>query len=251
MIFLKSKSEIDIMRKAGSITATILDEMVKMVAPGITTADLNKYAESRCKDMSVKPAFKGYHGFPASVCISINNEVVHGIPSTKCVIKDGDLVSLDFGVIFDGYYGDTARTVAVGKVTPEASALMEAAEGSLYAGIEQARVGNRLFDISHAIQNFVETRRFSVVREFVGHGIGRQLHEEPQVPNFGPKGKGIPLREGMIIAIEPMVNVGGCAVEVLKDGWTAVTKDGSLSAHFEHTVLIKDGDPEILTKFEQ
>jgi methionyl aminopeptidase len=250
MIFLKSKTEIDLMRKAGEITAKILSEMSGMLASGMTTGEIDQYAESRCKDFGVKPAFKGYQGYPASVCISVNNEVVHGIPSKKRQLKTGDIVSLDFGVIYEGYYGDSARTVAVGNIPPQTAALLEAAEGGLFAGISEARAGNRLFDISHAIQNYVESRKFSVVREFVGHGIGRHLHEEPQVPNFGPKGKGIPLREGMVIAIEPMVNMGGHAVEVLKDGWTAVTADGSLSAHFEHTVLIRNGEPEILTKIQ-
>lgn len=251
MIYLKSKQEIDIMRKAGRITGTILREVAKTVSPGVSTWDLDALATSRCKEMGAKPAFKGYQGFPGSLCVSINQEVVHGIPNKKRILKEGDIIGLDFGVILDGYYGDSAVTVAVGKAAPEAEALMAAAKGSLYAGIAEARVGNRLFDISHAVQKFVEERQFSVVREFVGHGIGRNLHEEPQVPNFGPKGKGIPLREGMVIAIEPMVNAGSHAVRVESDGWTAVTVDGSLSAHFEHTVCIRDGDPEILTLVDE
>jgi methionyl aminopeptidase len=197
--------------------------------------------------MGAVPAFKGYQGFPGSLCVSINEEVVHGIPSKKRLVMAGDIVGMDFGVIYKGYYGDSAVTVPVGKVGADVKLLLDTARESLEAGIAEARVGNRLFDISHAIQKHVEGRKFSVVREFVGHGIGRHLHEEPQVPNFGPKGKGIPLREGMVIAIEPMVNMGGHAVRVESDGWTAVTADGSLSAHFEHTVVITDKGPEILT----
>lgn len=247
MIQLKSERELDLMRKAGHITATILDEMCQMVAPGVTTWDLDQLAEKRCKEFKVVPAFKGYHGFPACVCISVNDEVVHGIPNKKKVLNDGDIVGLDFGVIADGWYGDTARTVAVGKASPDAQKLMEVTRESLLRGLDQAREGNRLFDIGHAIQNYVEGFGFSVVREFVGHGIGRALHEEPQVPNFGPKGKGLQLKIGMVLAIEPMINAGGHQVRVLNDGWTAVTADRSLSAHFEHTVAITQKGPEILT----
>jgi methionyl aminopeptidase len=250
MIALKSDRELTQMRKASQITGQILAEMVKMVAPGISTGELDKFAESRCKDLKVIPAFKGYHGYPASVCISVNDEVVHGIPSLKRVLKEGDIVGLDFGVIYDGWYGDTARTVAVGKVSPEAQKLLESTRKCLELGIEQARDGNRLFDIGHAIQNFVEPLGYGVVREFVGHGIGRALHEDPQVPNYGPKGKGMVLKVGMVLAIEPMINAGGPEVKVLSDGWTAVTKDHSLSAHFEHTVAITPSGPEVLTKYE-
>jgi methionyl aminopeptidase len=249
MIQLKSEREISLMRVACRTTAQILDEMCRMVAPGISTGELDRYAESRCKELGVKPAFKGYSGFPACVCISVNDEVVHGIPSNKRVLKDGDIVGLDFGVSHQGWYGDTARTVPVGKVSPEAQKLLDVTRESLARGIDQCREGNRVFDIGHAVQNYVESFGFSVVREFVGHGIGKALHEEPQVPNFGPKGKGLALKVGMVIAIEPMINAGGHEVRVLDDGWTAVTRDRSLSAHFEHTVAITANGPEILTVF--
>lgn len=247
MISLKSERELDQMRKAGSIVGQILDEMVKMAKPGVTTGALDQYAESRCRDFNVLPAFKGYHGFPATVCISINDEVVHGIPSNKRVLKDGDIVGLDFGVSHNGWYGDSARTVAVGKVSESAKKLMQVTEESLKRGIEQCVEGNRVFDIGHAVQNYVEGFGYGVVREFVGHGIGRALHEEPQVPNYGPKGKGLLLKVGMVLAIEPMINAGSHEVKVLRDGWTAVTVDHSLSAHFEHTVAITSKGPEILT----
>ena len=247
MIHLKSEREIEVMRTAGAITAKILSELAQVVAPGVTTMDLDQLAEKRCKDLGVKPAFKGYHGFPGCVCISVNEQVVHGIPSPKRKLADGDIVGLDFGVIYDGYFGDTAVSVPVGKISKEAEKLLTVTKEGLYKGIEQARAGNKLFDISFAIQNYVEEHGFSVVREFVGHGIGRSLHEDPQVPNFGPKGKGITLKEGMVLAIEPMINLGGHAVRVESDGWTAVTVDGSLSAHFEHTIAITKNGPEILT----
>lgn len=247
MISLKSERELNQMRKAGSIVAQILQEMVALVQPGISTGEIDHFAESRCKDLRVIPAFKGYHGFPASVCISINDEVVHGIPSYKRNLKEGDIVGLDFGVIYEGWFGDSARTVAVGKVSPEAQKLMDVTLESLNLGIQECREGNRLFDIGHAVQKYVEGYGYGVVREFVGHGIGRALHEEPQVPNYGPKGKGLLLKAGMILAIEPMINAGSHEVRVLKDGWTAVTLDRSLSAHFEHTVAITPSGPEILT----
>jgi methionyl aminopeptidase len=219
-----------------------------MVQPGISTGELDRFAESRCKDLGVKPAFKGYHGFPACVCISVNDEVVHGIPSKKRVLQAGDIVGMDFGVIYDGWFGDSARTVPVGNVSKEALDLMARTEESLRRGIDQARAGNRIFDIGHAIQNYVEGFGYGVVREFVGHGIGRALHEEPQVPNFGPRGKGLALKEGMVLAIEPMINAGSHEVRVLSDGWTAVTADRSLSAHFEHTVAITPEGPRVLTE---
>lgn len=246
MIHLKSRRELEVMRRAGQATATILKELAEATKPGVMTKELDVIAERRCKELGVKPAFKGYHGFPSSVCVSVNEQVVHGIPSDR-VLKEGDIVGLDFGVIVDGYYGDSARTVPVGAISPQAASLLDATEKCLLEGIKQAIPGNRLFDISFAIQNYVEARGFSVVRDFVGHGIGRSLHEEPQVPNFGPKGKGVTLKEGMVIAIEPMINIGGHAVRVESDGWTAVTVDGSLSAHFEHTVAITENGPEILT----
>jgi len=247
MISLKSERELGQMRKAGQIVAQILDEMVKMAQPGISTGELDRYAESRCKDLKVVPAFKGYHGFPATVCISVNDEVVHGIPSPKRMLKAGDIVGLDFGVSYEGWYGDSARTVAIGLVSKEAKRLMDVTEESLKKGIEQCFEGNRVFDIGHAVQNYVEGFGYSVVREFVGHGIGRALHEEPQVPNYGPKGKGLLLKSGMVVAIEPMINAGSHEVKVLKDGWTAVTVDHSLSVHFEHTVAITARGPEVLT----
>jgi methionyl aminopeptidase len=248
MVQLKSLAEIEKLRTAGRYVAQVLDEVAEFVRPGATTLDLDRFAEKRCKDFGVKPAFKGYRGFPGCFCISVNDEVVHGIPSKKRVLREGDIVGLDFGVIADGWYGDSARTFAVGKISAEAQKLLEVTEESLRRGIAQCREGNRLFDIGHAIQNYVEAFGFSVVREFVGHGIGKALHEDPQVPNFGPKGKGMPLKVGMVLAIEPMINAGGPEVEVLEDGWTAVTVDRSLSAHFEHTVAILPTGPEILTR---
>jgi methionyl aminopeptidase len=249
MIYLKSERELKLMRKAGAIVAQILDEMTKMAAPGMSTGELDRFAEGRIKDLGAQPAFKGYNGFPACVCISVNHEVVHGIPSTKRILKDGDIVGLDFGVSYEGWYGDSARTIAIGKVSPTAQKLMDVTQESLRLGIEQCIEGNRVFDIGHAVQNYVEKFGFGVVREFVGHGIGRALHEDPQVPNFGPKGKGPALKVGMVIAIEPMVNAGSHEVKVLGDGWTAVTVDRSLSAHFEHTVAITPNGPEVLTGF--
>jgi methionyl aminopeptidase len=249
MISLKSEREIGYMRKAGSIVAQILDEMIQRVKPGVTTWDLDRYAESRCKELKVVPVFKGYHGFPASVCISVNDEVVHGIPNRKKVLNDGDIVGLDFGVSYEGWFGDSARTVPVGKISEAAEQLIRVTQESLNRGIQQCREGNRLFDIGHAVQNYVEEFGYGVVREFVGHGIGKALHEEPQVPNYGPKGKGLALKVGMVLAIEPMINAGSPGVKVLGDGWTAVTVDHSLSAHFEHTVAITPAGPEILTVF--
>jgi len=247
MITLKSAHEIDQMRRAGAVVARILQDMAEMVAPGITTWDLDRLAESRIRELGAKPAFKGYHGFPACVCISVNEEVVHGIPSKKKVLKEGDIVGVDFGVSLDGWFGDSARTIPVGKVAPEARKLLEVTQKSLELGIAQAREGNRIFDIGHAIQNYVEGFGYGVVRGFVGHGIGRALHEEPQVPNYGPRGKGLALKAGMVLAIEPMINAGSPEVKVLADGWTAVTKDRSLSAHFEHTVAITPDGPSVLT----
>lgn len=247
MITLKSERELNYMRTAGKAVAQILEEMCRMVQPGITTGELDRYAESRCKDLKVRPAFKGYHGFPACVCISVNEQVVHGIPSTKKVLREGDIVGLDFGVSYEGWYGDSARTVAVGNISPEAQKLVDVTRESLARGVAQCREGNRVFDIGHAVQKYVEGFGYSVVREFVGHGIGRALHEDPQVPNFGPSGRGTVLKVGMVLAIEPMVNVGSHEVRVLDDGWTAVTLDRSLSAHFEHTVAITPNGPEILT----
>lgn len=247
MITLKSERELEFMRKAGAAVAQIHDEVAEMIRPGVSTQELDDYAERRCKELGVIPAFKGYHGFPACFCISINDEVVHGIPSKKRILNEGDIIGVDFGVIYEGWYGDAARTHAVGKVAPEAQQLLDVTRESLYKGIEQCHPGNRLSDIGHAIQKHVEAFGYGVVREFVGHGIGRALHEDPQVPNYGPMGKGPVLKAGMVLAIEPMVNAGGPEVKVLSDGWTAVTVDRSLSAHFEHTVAITPNGPEILT----
>jgi methionyl aminopeptidase len=236
------------MRRAGAVVAQVLVEIAELVKPGATTADLDLFAQTRTKELGAKPAFKGYHGFPATLCVSVNEEVVHGIPSKKRILKDGDIVGIDFGVILDGWFGDSARTFPVGKISSDAEKLLEITEKSLYLGIEQARAGQHLFDIGHAVQNFVESHGYSVVREFVGHGIGKSLHEDPQVPNFGIRGKGMLLKPGMVLAIEPMINAGKPEVRVLSDGWTAVTVDKALSAHFEHTVAITEQGPEILTR---
>ena len=248
MVLLKSPAELEKMRRAGAVVAQVLIEIADLVKPGATTADLDVFAQTRTKELGAKPAFKGYHGFPATLCVSVNEEVVHGIPSKKRILKDGDIVGIDFGVILDGWFGDSARTFPVGKVSPEARKLLEITEKSLHLGIDQARAGNHLFDIGHAVQNFVESHGYSVVREFVGHGIGKSLHEDPQVPNFGIRGKGMLLKPGMVLAIEPMINAGKPEVRVLSDGWTAVTVDQALSAHFEHTVAITEQGPEILTR---
>jgi len=247
MVTIKSAKEIQAMKISNQIVGNVLDGLTKLVEPGVSTMDLEQFAEKRCREEKVKPAFKGYHGFPACLCISVNNEVVHGIPSPKRILNEGDIVGIDFGVIVDGWYGDSARTFAVGEVSPEAKKLMKVTKESLFLGIDQCVAGHRLFDIGHAVQNYIEGFSYSVVREFVGHGIGRALHEEPQVPNYGPKGKGMVLKEGMVLAIEPMVNIGSPQVKVLEDGWTAITQDGSLSAHFEHTVAITANGPEILS----
>ncbi|MGB9698276.1 MAG: type I methionyl aminopeptidase [Thermodesulfobacteriota bacterium] len=246
-IILKSPQEIEKMRRSNQIVAEILAEIKEAVRPGITTRDLEELAEELLAKKKAKPAFKGYNGFPASLCTSVNEEIVHGIPSER-VLKEGDILSLDFGVIYDDFYGDAAITLPVGQVSPEAARLMRVAEEALYLAIEQARPENRLQDISAAIQRYVESQGFSVVRDFVGHGIGKHLHEKPQVPNFGLPGRGIRLRPGMTLAIEPMINAGGHEVEILEDGWTAVTKDRSLSAHFEHSVAITENGPDILSK---
>jgi methionyl aminopeptidase len=252
MIFLKSRDEIDIMRAANIIVAEVLAEMRARVAPGVTTAELDRVAEEMTRRRGATPAFKGYevHGrvFPRSICISINDEIVHGIPSERRVLNDGDIVGLDFGVCYHGFYGDAAVTVAVGTVDREAERLMRTTREALTAGIAEVRVGNRLGTVSAAIQECAENAGFSVVREFVGHGIGKRLHEEPQVPNFGQRDRGVRLREGMVLAIEPMVNAGGPDVVIQDDGWTAVTKDGRRSAHFEHSVAVTDAGPYVLSQ---
>jgi len=236
------------MRDAGRIVCEILDELQRSVAPGVSTWDLDRLAESLIYKKGAKPAFKGYLGFPCCLCASVNYEVVHGIPSKKRKLEAGDLIKLDFGVVFKGYYGDSARTIAVGKVTAEAEALIETTRESLEHGIRAVVDGNRIGDIGHAVQSVVEPRGFSVVRDFVGHGIGKRLHEQPQIPNFGQPGTGMKLREGMVLAIEPMVNAGTFHVEMLEDEWTAVTLDRRLSAHFEHTVVVTGNGPEVLTR---
>lgn len=246
-IILKSRQEIEKMRRSNQIVAEILAEIKEVVRPGITTRDLAELAEDLLAKKKAKPAFKGYNGFPAALCTSINEEVVHGIPSDR-VLKEGDILSIDFGVIYDEYYGDAAITLPIGKISPEAERLLRVAEEALYLAIEQARPENRLQDISAAIQQYVERQGFSVVRDFVGHGIGKHLHEKPQVPNFGTPGRGIRLKPGMTLAIEPMINAGGPEVIILEDGWTAVTKDRSLSAHFEHSIAITENGPDILSK---
>jgi len=248
MIILKSKDEIAKIAHASQIVAEVLQALKQSVKAGVTTKELDKIAEERIIKKKGIPAFKGYRDFPATLCVSINHEVVHGIPSKKRVIKDGDIVGLDLGVLFDGFYGDAALTVPVGDIPADTRLLLRVAEASLYAGIEEAYVGRRLSNISHAIQTCAEDNGFSLVTEFVGHGIGRDLHEDPQVPNFGPPGQGPRLREGMVLAIEPMVNMGKSEVKILEDKWTAVTCDHSLSAHFEHTVLITKDGPVILSK---
>ena len=237
------------MRRSGHIVRQVLDHLKTLVVPGATTMDLERAAEEKMKDLGAKPAFKGYFDYPCVLCTSINEEIVHGIPSEKRVLQDGDIVSIDCGVVLDGYYGDAAITVPVGEsVTQELRKLLEVTEKSLYRGIEAARVGNAVGDVGAAVQELVEANGFSVVREFVGHGIGTRLHEEPQVPNFGTRGHGTRLREGMVIAIEPMVNSGRPATRVLDDKWTAVTADGSFSAHFEHCVAVTRNGPVILTQ---
>ncbi len=250
MIVCRSAAELEKMRDAGRLVGEVLTELTGLVRVGVTTAELDEAAEKRIRAAGAVPAFKGYHGYPATICASINEEVIHGIPSGRRVLNEGDVISIDVGASLDGYYGDSAVTLAVGQVSEDAATLLRVTEESLYKAIEQARPGSRVSDIGHAVQRHVEAFGFSVVREFVGHGIGQRMHEEPQVPNYGEPGRGPRLVEGMVLAIEPMVNAGRQAVRVLADGWTAVTRDGSLSAHFEHTVAVTAGEPWILTARE-
>lgn len=245
-IILKSPAELAVMRQAGRVVAVTIRRLLEAVKPGMTTGELDRIAEETIRREGAIPAFKGYRGYPASICTSLNEEVVHGIPG-KRVIKESDLVSLDVGAIVDGYYGDAAVTVGAGKISPDAQALIEAAEGSLKAAIRAAQAGARMGDLSWATQDYAESRGFLMVREYVGHGIGRALHEEPPVPNYGVPGRGILLQRGMVLAIEPMVNIGTWKTRLLPDNWTVVTEDGSLSAHFEHTVAITGNGPEVLT----
>jgi methionyl aminopeptidase len=248
MIILKTPDEIEIMARASKLVAETLQALKREVKPGVTTDALDRLAEDFIRSRGGTPAFKGYRNYPKTLCASVNEQVVHGIPS-KRALKEGDIIGLDLGAIVEGFYGDSALTLAVGRIDPRAEQLMTVTEEALYKGIEQAMVGNRLSDISSAIQRHVEAAGFSIVTDFVGHGIGRRLHEEPQVPNYGQPGQGPRLQTGMVLAIEPMVNMGGAAVQVLEDQWTAVTRDGSLSAHFEHTIAIQPtGPPRILTK---
>ncbi|MFZ5897659.1 MAG: type I methionyl aminopeptidase [Bacillota bacterium] len=247
MITKKSTRELSYMRDAGRVVAGTLKEIEKAISPGVTTKELDDIAEDFITRQGARPAFKGLYGFPASICTSVNEEVVHGIPGLR-PLRNGDIISIDVGAEINGYFGDAAATFPVGTVTQEALDLMRVTEQALYAGIAKARAGNRLTDISHAVQALVEKHGFAVVRDYVGHGIGSKCHEEPQIPNFGPPGRGPRLEAGMTLAIEPMVNAGTYEVTTLSDKWTVVTKDGKLSAHFEHTVAITDGEAEILTR---
>ena len=246
-VIIKTEEEIAIMRQAGRITAEVLRILASSVRPGMETRELDTIAERECRKRGAVPSFKGYHGFPASVCVSLNDEIVHGIPG-KRIMKEGDIIKIDFGVVYNGLQGDAALTVGVGKVSPAAQRLIEATRGALWAGIGAARVGNRLGDLSAAIQDNAEARGFAVVREYTGHAIGREMHEDPLVPNFGTPSTGPALKKGMTLALEPMLNVGDWRTRRLDDEWTVVTADGSLSAHFEHTIAITDGEAEVLTR---
>ncbi|HEX5411398.1 MAG TPA: type I methionyl aminopeptidase [Terriglobia bacterium] len=247
MIICKSAAEIAKLRRSGRLVREILEETCEQAQPGVTTMELEKFVERRLAGAGAKPAFKGYRGYPCCLCASVNEQIVHGIPSNRR-LNEGDIISLDLGVIIDGYYGDAAMTVPVGTISESLRRLLRVAEESLQLAIDKARVGNRLGDISAAVEQHVVSSGFSVVKEFVGHGIGRQLHEEPQIPNFGPPGYGPPLKEGMVLAIEPMVNVGGPGLKILDDQWTAVTADGAPSAHFEHMIAVTQNGPDVLTR---
>jgi methionyl aminopeptidase len=246
-IQIKSAAEIEKMRVSGIALRKVHDAVKAAVKPGATTMDLENAAQAVVNELGAKAAFKGYHGYPAVLCTSVNHEVIHGIPSAKRVLKEGDVVSVDCGVVVDGYYSDAAVTHPVGKISAAAEKLLRVTEASLYAAIDKAVVGGRLFDISWAVQSMCEAEGYGIVKEFVGHGIGRNMHEDPQLPNIGNPGKGPRLKAGMVLAIEPMINIGTADVKVLEDGWTAITLDGSLSAHFEHTVAITKDGPRILT----
>src|SRR4029077_7222623 len=246
-VLCRRAEELKRMREAGRLVGEVLTELTALVAPGVTTADLDELAEKRIRRAGATPAFKGYHGYPATICASVNEEVIHGIPSGRRVLREGDVISIDVGASLDGYFGDSAITLAVGKVSEEAATLLRVTDESLYKAIEAVKPGGRISDIGHAVQKHVEAYGFSVVREFVGHGIRQKMHAEPQGPNYGEPGRGPRLAEGMVLAIEPMVNAGKPAVKVLADGWTAVTRDGSLSAHFEHTVEVAPDGPWIVT----
>ena len=247
MIIIKSRQELELMREAGKVTGYILKELEQFMKPGVATIEIDRYVEKTVKKYGMTAAEKGYCGYPASVCVSINDEVVHGIPSKKRILQDGDIVSVDLVVENKGYMADAARTYGVGTISPQAARLIETAERAFYEGIKYAKEGYRLSDVSHAIQSVVEGEGFGVIRDFVGHGIGREMHEDPQIPNFGKAGKGPRLQRGMTLAIEPMICEGDWEVDVLLDDWTAVTVDGGLAAHYENTVVITDGEPELLT----
>lgn len=246
-VTIKSKHEIELMREAGRILAIVHDEMAKVIRPGVSTMDINRKGEEVIRSFHCIPSFLNYNGFPAAICVSVNEEVVHGIPDKRRILQEGDIVSLDAGVIYQGYQSDSARTHAVGEISAEDQRLIDITKQSFFKGIEFARAGNHLFEISKAIQDFVEANGYSVVRDLVGHGIGTKLHEEPQIPNFKPIGRGMKLRPGMTLAIEPMVNAGAYNVRVLDDDWTVVTNDRTNSAHYENTVLITEGEPELLS----
>lgn len=247
MIIIKSEQEIDIMRESGKVTGKILRELEDFIKPGISSMDIDRFVETTIRDHGMIPTFKGYGGFPASACVSINEEVVHGIPSKKRKLKEGDIVSVDVGSTYKGYVSDAARTYAVGKIHQEAQRLIDVTRDSFFEGLKFCKVGYRLSDISHAIQAKAESEGFGVIRDFVGHGVGRDMHEEPQIPNYGKPGRGPRLAKGMVFAIEPMITQGDYEVETLLNNWTVVTLDGKLAAHYENTVVITDGEPELLT----
>ncbi len=249
MVIRKSESEIQKMRRAGQIVAETLRDLRRMVEPGITTRELDAYAENKIRQAGAYPTFKGYRGFPASICSSVNDEVVHGIPSDR-KLREGDLIKIDCGATLDGYVGDAAISVPVGRIDPEVENLMNATRDSLFKAIEKMVAGNRLYDVSYAVQEYVEERGYSVVREFCGHGIGQRMHEDPQVPNYGRPGTGPKLKEGWVLAVEPMVNLGTWEVNILADGWTVKTKDGKASSHFEHTIAVTSNGPLVLTSLE-
>ncbi len=246
-VTIKSQHEIELMREAGRVLAIVHNEMAKIIRPGVSTMDINRKGEEVIKRYGCTPSFLDYEGYPASICVSVNHEVIHGIPEKRRILQDGDIVSLDAGVCYKGYHSDSARTHGVGEISKEDQKLIDITKQSFFEGVKFAKAGNHLFEISKAIQDFVEDNGFSVVRDFVGHGIGREVHEEPQIPNFKPMGRGMKLRPGMVLAIEPMVNAGKCEVWLLEDDWTVVTRDSSRSAHYENTVLITEGEPELLS----
>ena len=248
-VSIKTAREIELMRHAGHLLEQVHDELAKMIRPGISTLDIDRAGEKMIREMGCIPNFLNYNGYPASICVSVNDEVVHGIPSKKRFLKEGDIVSLDAGLIYKGYHSDAARTHAVGKISADAQKLIDVTKQSFFEGIKMAKAGNHLYDISNAIDAYVSQFGYGIVRDLVGHGIGTQLHEDPQIPNFAQKKRGIRLEPGMTLAIEPMINIGRADVEWLDDDWTVVTEDGSLSAHYENTILITDGEPEILTLY--